>query len=228
MASSPGSRRRRDAPRILRVDLPGHGASPVAREPFTVADLADAVLRLVDERRRGSVPRRGRLAGRRRRPRARDRPRPSACSASGCSARAHGSAPPSRGPSAPRRCAHPEPRPWSPGAPSAGSRPATWMRIPTDRAARALSTLMDVDDESYARCCEALGALRPHAALDCGAGARARRGAGAHDPVCTPALDARAGRDALPDARFVELPDASHLVPLEDPAATAALIADLW
>ncbi len=31
----------------------------------------------------------------------------------------------------------------------------------------------------------------------------------------------------LPDARFVELPDASHLVPLEEPAATAALLATL-
>ncbi len=35
--------------RILRVDLPGHGASPATREPFTIAELADATLRLVDE-----------------------------------------------------------------------------------------------------------------------------------------------------------------------------------
>ena len=35
--------------RILRVDLPGHGASPAAREPFTIAELAEATLRLVDE-----------------------------------------------------------------------------------------------------------------------------------------------------------------------------------
>jgi len=31
-----------DAPRILRVDLPGHGASPATREPFTVTELAAA------------------------------------------------------------------------------------------------------------------------------------------------------------------------------------------
>src|SRR6185436_19638580 len=40
--------------RILRVDLPGHGASPVAHEPFTVADLAASVVRVVDEAGGGS------------------------------------------------------------------------------------------------------------------------------------------------------------------------------
>src|SRR5215207_6526608 len=41
---------RRTAPalRVLRVDLPGHGASPAA-ESFTIGDLAEATLRLVDE-----------------------------------------------------------------------------------------------------------------------------------------------------------------------------------
>lgn len=34
--------------RVLRFDLPGHGASPVAAQPFTVAELADAVITLVD------------------------------------------------------------------------------------------------------------------------------------------------------------------------------------
>lgn len=36
--------------RILRFDLPGHGTSPATTEPFTMSDLADAVVRLVDER----------------------------------------------------------------------------------------------------------------------------------------------------------------------------------
>ncbi|MES2169148.1 MAG: alpha/beta fold hydrolase, partial [Actinomycetota bacterium] len=35
--------------RVLRFDLPGHGASPAAGEPFTMAELADAVVRLVDK-----------------------------------------------------------------------------------------------------------------------------------------------------------------------------------
>ncbi|WP_210481391.1 alpha/beta fold hydrolase [Naasia sp. SYSU D00948] len=34
--------------RVFAVDLPGHGASPVATEPFTVVDLAQAVLDIVD------------------------------------------------------------------------------------------------------------------------------------------------------------------------------------
>lgn len=35
--------------RVLRYDLPGHGGSPPPDGPFTVADLADAVARLLDE-----------------------------------------------------------------------------------------------------------------------------------------------------------------------------------
>ena len=34
--------------RVLRFDLPGHGASPAAAAPFTIAELADAVIDLVD------------------------------------------------------------------------------------------------------------------------------------------------------------------------------------
>lgn len=33
--------------RVLRVDLPGHGGSPVPEAPFSVADVADAVVELV-------------------------------------------------------------------------------------------------------------------------------------------------------------------------------------
>lgn len=39
----------RDRYRIVSWDLPGHGASPEAAEPFSVTDLADAVAGLVDE-----------------------------------------------------------------------------------------------------------------------------------------------------------------------------------
>jgi len=34
--------------RVVRVDLPGHGGSPVPEDPFTIEDLADAVCELVD------------------------------------------------------------------------------------------------------------------------------------------------------------------------------------
>lgn len=39
----------RDRYRIVSWDLPGHGASPATSEPFSIADLADAVANLVDE-----------------------------------------------------------------------------------------------------------------------------------------------------------------------------------
>jgi 3-oxoadipate enol-lactonase len=34
--------------RVVRVDLPGHGGSPVPDEPFAIRDVADAVCELVD------------------------------------------------------------------------------------------------------------------------------------------------------------------------------------
>jgi hypothetical protein len=34
--------------RVLRFDLPGHGFSPAARQPFSIADLAETVIDLVD------------------------------------------------------------------------------------------------------------------------------------------------------------------------------------
>jgi 3-oxoadipate enol-lactonase/4-carboxymuconolactone decarboxylase len=83
---------------------------------------------------------------------------------------------------------------------------------------------MDVDDESYARCCEALGFFDRSASLST-VRVPALIVAGAHDPVCTPA-SMRQLAAALPDARFVELAGASHLVPLEDPDATASLLTE--
>jgi len=35
--------------RVVAWDLPGHGLSPAATEPFTVAELADGVARVLDE-----------------------------------------------------------------------------------------------------------------------------------------------------------------------------------
>ena len=95
---------------------------------------------------------------------------------------------------------------------------------PDGPGSRALSTLIDVDDESYALCCEALGAFDRTGAL-AGVQVPALIVAGGHDPVCTPSAMHELAA-SLPHARFVELPDASHLVPLEDPDATVALIAD--
>ena len=211
-----------DAPRILRVDLPGHGASPATREPFTVADLAAGVLRLVDDIGGGAF----RVAG--------DSLGGAvalelAISASDrvlgfgmfCSGARIGT---------PESWAQRAAQVRASGTASvvAGSAqrwfaPGYLDAHPDGPGPAALSTLVDVDDESYARCCEALGAFDRTAAL-AGVRAPALIVAGAHDPVCTPE-SMRQLAESLPNARFVELPGASHLVPLEDPAATAALLA---
>ena len=148
--------------RVLRIDLPGHGASPAATEAFTIAELADAVLA---RRRRGGrrrLPRRRRLARRRGRARARGRaPRPRCWHSSRCL----------------QRRAHRHADGWAERAASVrasgtaslvdGQRLAVVRsRLPradaTGAGARALTTLVDIDDESYARCAEALARVRPH------------------------------------------------------------------
>ncbi len=40
--------RARPGVRMLRIDLPGHGASPAASEPFTMTELAEGALRVID------------------------------------------------------------------------------------------------------------------------------------------------------------------------------------
>jgi pimeloyl-ACP methyl ester carboxylesterase len=58
--------------RVLRFDLPGHGFSPAATESFTMAEVATAVLGLVDSVGGGSLLLRGRFDGKRRGSDARD------------------------------------------------------------------------------------------------------------------------------------------------------------
>ncbi len=212
-----------DAPRILRVDLPGHGASPAIREQLTVEDLAAGVLTLVDEVGGG----RFHVAG---------------DSLGGAVALELAIAAPERVLSLAMFCSGSRiatAETWAQRAAQvrasgtasvvAGSAerwfaPGYLDAHPDGPGPRALSTLMEVDDESYARCCEALGAFDRTAAL-AGVQAPALIVAGGHDPVCTPASMHELAA-SLANARFVELPDASHLVPLEDPDATAALLLD--
>ncbi len=96
---------------------------------------------------------------------------------------------------------------------------------PDGPGGHALKTLIDIDDESYALCCEALAGFDRRGSV-AGVRAPALVVAGAHDQVTTPALMADLAGD-LPDARFVELAHAAHLVPLEDPVEAAALLSAL-
>lgn len=210
--------------RIVRLDLPGHGISPAADAPFTVPDLADAVLAVVDSLGGGRFSYAGvsfggtlgielalgdaaeRLDG----------------LAIVCSDARIG-----------------EPGDWlaraeqvrAQGTASlvAGSS-ARWFapdfldREP-DLGGRVLSELVGIDDESYARCCEALAAFDRRA--DVGRiPVPTLVVAGDADGVVTPAAAEALGA-AIPGARTVLLPGTGHQAHLERPAPVAALLAEL-
>lgn len=213
-----------DAPRILRIDLPGHGASPAAREPFTIAELATGVLRLVDEIGGGAFHVAGdslggvialELA-------AVHAERVRSLSMFASNARigtAEGWA---------DRAA--QTRASGTASLVAGSA-ARWfapdylMRTPDGPGSRALEALLDIDDESYALCADALGTFDRRDAL-ASLAVPALVVAGAHDAVTT--SDAmRELAAAIPAARFVELLTAAHLPPLENPDEVAGLLREM-
>ncbi|MFC0681508.1 4-carboxymuconolactone decarboxylase [Lysobacter korlensis] len=217
---------RRSCPslRILRIDLPGHGGSPAAREPFTVGDLATAALRVVDEVGGGSFH----LAG---------------VSLGAAVALELALGVPDRVRTLAMFCSGArigEPAAWRARAEQVrGSGTASlvtgsagrWFApgfLETDATgagARLLGSLLDVNDASYASCCDALAEFDRTPDL-------ARLAvptlvvSGEHDPV-TPPESMRGLADAVPGARYAELEGASHLAVAEQPAVAAALLSEL-
>lgn len=210
--------------RILRVDLPGHGASPPAQDAFTVADLARAVLRLVDEVGGGSFF----VAG---------------VSLGGAVALELALLAPERVRSLGMICSGArlgEPSAWNEraaqvrasGTASLATRSAgRWFApgylrdAPNGPGARLLSRLLDVDDESYATCCEALAAFDATAEL----GSLALPTllvSGEHDAVTTPET-MRELAERIPGARYADIAGASHLAVIERPSEAAALLRTL-
>ena len=208
--------------RILRVDLPGHGASPVATGPVTIGDLARAVLAVVDEAGGGAFH----VAG---------------VSLGGVIALELAVANPDRVRSLVLSCSGARigtPDGWDERAASvrasgtaslvtgSASRwfaPGFLEREGGGPGARTLTTLVDVDDESYARCAEALAGFDRTGDLD-GLGMPTLAISAEHDPVTTPA-SMQGLADAIPGGRHVSIDGASHLAVLEDPATAAGLIA---
>lgn len=209
--------------RILRIDLPGHGASPAASEPFTVGDLADAVLAIVDEAGGGAFH----VAG---------------VSLGGVVALELAVAHPDRVRSLVMSCSGSRigtPEGWAEraaavrasgtaslvtGSASRWFAPGFLDREGGGPGARSLTTLVDVDDASYAWCAEALAAFDRTADLG-GPAAPTLAISGEHDDVTTPE-SMQALADAVPAGWHVSIPGASHLAVLEEPAVAAELIAE--
>jgi 3-oxoadipate enol-lactonase/4-carboxymuconolactone decarboxylase len=200
--------------RILTVDLPGHGKSPAAREEFSIADLADATLRLIDEAGADRFHVAGlSLGGAVALELVAAHPHRVLSFSSFCSGSRIGDAALVRSVGTGALIAASAGRWFAPGHLDAPGSAA---------AADLLAALADVDDESYALCCDALGVFDRTPSLP------AIRVAGLivsgeHDPVIT-SESVREFAAALPNADCAEIAGAAHLAPLERPAAAAELL----
>ncbi|KQR12172.1 alpha/beta fold hydrolase [Cellulomonas sp. Leaf334] len=208
--------------RILRIDLPGHGVSPATRDPFTVADLAGAVLEVVEETGGGSFHVAGvSLGGAVALELAAEHPDRVLSLAMCCSGARLGTVDGWARRAAAVRAGGTA----SLVAASAGRWFAPGFLERDSRAgAHTLAALVDVDDESYALCSEALAGFDR-------TGSVARVGvptllvSGEHDQVTTPASMQRLA-ERFPHAVHATLAATSHLAMLEAPAAVAALVKD--
>ncbi|TFV95263.1 alpha/beta fold hydrolase [Leifsonia flava] len=210
--------------RILRIDLPGHGASPATGSPFTIAELAEATLRLVDEAGGGRFHVAGlSLGGAVALELAASHPERLLSLASFCSGSRIGDATGWAERAAQVRA--------SGTASVVTGSAARWYAPgylesdPSGPGARGLGTLVDVDDESYALCTEALATFDRTPSLP-GIAVPALVVSGEHDLVTT-TESMRDFADALPSAYFAEIAGAAHLAPLEKPVASAALLLEL-
>lgn len=206
--------------RVVAWDLPGHGAAPPTREPFSIADLADAVAEAADGPFLYAGVSLGGCVGLELLLRHADRVTAAAIVCSGAAVgTADGWA---------DRAA--QVRAQSTSALIVGSAqrwfaPGSIERNP-DITGRLLHALQDADDESYALCCEALGAfdvrdrlseIRPPVLAVWGG----------HDGV-TPEASAREIAGGVQHGEAKGIADAAHLPPADDAAATAALLRDFF
>ncbi|MBO1413530.1 3-oxoadipate enol-lactonase [Streptomyces sp. FH025] len=208
--------------RVVRFDLPGHGGTPADVLPghraATVADLADLVLALADHlgvRRFGyaGVSLGGAIGAHL----AAHHPERVTALALVCSSARFGPA-----------------ADWRERAELvlaegtealAATVPARWFTpafVDSPTAAALVADLRRTDRRGYAACCEALAGYDLRAEL-------ARITAptlvigGRRDPA-TPSAHARELADGIPDAGLLELADAAHLAPVEQPEAVLAAL----
>lgn len=203
--------------RLGAWDLPGHGAGPSAREAFTVADLADAVARAVpDDTFFYAGVSLGGATGLQLALRHGSRLRGAAILASGAQLG--------------------DPAAWNDRAAQARTQSTSSLIVPSaqrwfapdsiarrpELTGRLLHALQDADDESYARCCEALAEYDVRSSLG-GIDVPVLAAWGAFDAV---APEAKAAEivDGVRDGRIARIDGAGHLPPAEQPEAVAALL----
>jgi len=210
--------------RVVAWDLPGHGASAPARDPFTVADLADVIAGAIEQYGADRALYAGvSLAGgvglellQR---------HPSLIAKAAIIASGAMLGPPE---SWQDRAALVRAQSTSAIIIASAQRwfaPGSMEREP-DLSGRLLHALQDADDESYALCCEALAGYdvrdrlaeieTPVLALW-----------GEHDAVAPEAKSAEIA-SGVSDGRLARIDDAGHLPPAEQPQTTAAAILDFF
>lgn len=203
--------------RVAAWDLPGHGAGPVATGAFTVADLADAVAAAVpDETFLYAGVSLGGATGLELALRHGPRLRAAAIVASGALLG--------------------EPQGWIDRAAQARTQstssliigsaqrwfaPDSMARRP-ELSGRLLHVLQDADDESYARCCEALAAYDVRSSL--GEIAVPVLAAWGQFDAVAPEEKAVEIASGVADGRAVRIDDAGHLPPAEQPEAVASVL----
>jgi len=203
--------------RVAAWDLPGHGAGPVARDAFTVADLADAVARAVpDDTFFYAGVSLGGATGLQLALRHGSRLRGAAIVASGAQLG--------------------DPESWNGRAAQARTQgtsslivasaqrwfaPESIARRP-EITGRLLHALQDADDDSYARCCEALAAYDIRGSLG-EIDVPVLAAWGAFDAVA-PEAKAVEITEGVRDGRSARIEDAGHLPPAEQAEAVAALL----
>ncbi|MGE3192608.1 MAG: alpha/beta fold hydrolase [Microbacteriaceae bacterium] len=205
---------------VLAWDLPGHGASPATTEPFTMAELAEGVLRAVDAAGIGRFGYAGiSLGGVVGLQLALDHPHRVSRVAIIASLPKIGTREGWLQRSADVRAM---------GTPSLVTATAGRWFTPgfldreRDVSARVLHELLDVDDESYALCVDALRETDLRERLR-GLAVPFTLIAGDSDPVI-PVDDARAAVDSAPDGTLHVVAEASHLVAVEHPAEVAGIL----
>ena len=209
---------------ILSWDLPGHGLSRPASGPFTVAELGDAVIALADDRNADRFAYAGvSLGGAVGLELALRHPERLDAVSTICSVAAFG------GPDAWFERAELVRRQSTSALVDASARrwfgPAFVVTNPRV-ASGLLHTLSDTDDESYALCCEALAGYDVRDRLG-EIGSPLLALSGQFDPVAPPSV-VEAMAVATQHGRAVEVADAGHLAPAEQPNRVAALLTDFF